>query len=144
MTLRQSGLGKFEFFVILVIFGVLAHFLLDRLVMLEHETEQLEVMLTVRNVNLGLKLAVGERIMRGEEARIPELLARNPLEFLDQQKVGAGETAGGWQYDAGNRILSYRPRQPAAFAGQQELRWQFSASPAPDGRFVDLHLRPLK
>ena len=141
---RARGLGKFEFAVVLVIFGTLATLLLDRLVALERETERLEVDLTIRHIHVGLKLAIGERMMRNEEARIPELLQRNPLEFLDQQKVGAGGTAGGWHYDATRRILDYRPRQPEAFAGRTRLEWRFTGHIDEFGRNVGLRLEPLK
>ncbi|MDX9994548.1 MAG: hypothetical protein RBS28_04420 [Rhodocyclaceae bacterium] len=141
---RQRGLSKFEFAVVLAIFGILATLLLDRLVALEHDTERLEVALTLRHIDIGLKLAIGERMMRGEEARIPELLQRNPLDFLDQQKIGAGGTAGGWQYDPASRILGYRPRQPAAFDGRTRLEWRFIGHIDELGRNVGLRLEPLK
>jgi hypothetical protein len=141
---REAGLGKFEFAIVLAIFGILATLLLGRLVALEHDTERLEVSLTLRHIDIGLKLAIGERMMRGEEARIPELLQRNPLDFLDQQKVGAGGTAGGWQYDPASRILGYRPRQPEAFDGQTRLEWRFTSHVDELGRTVGLTLEPLK
>ncbi|MDO9601475.1 MAG: hypothetical protein Q7J02_04115 [Rhodocyclaceae bacterium] len=77
---------------VLAIFGVLATLLLGRLVALEQATEQLEVELTVRHINTGIKLAVADAIMRGEEARTTGLIDENPLNFLDL-KVGAGGTA---------------------------------------------------
>jgi hypothetical protein len=142
---RQTGLGKFEFAVVLAIFGVLATLLLDRLVALEHETERLEVSLTLRHIDIGLKLAIGERTMRGEEAKIPELLQRNPLDFLGRQKVGAGGTApGSWHYTPDTHILSYRPRQPEAFGGRNRLDWRFVGHTDELGRTVGLRLDPLK
>ncbi len=168
---RQRGLSKFEFAVVLAIFGILATLLLDRLVALEHDTERLEVALTLRHIDIGLKLAIGERMMRGEEARIPELLDRNPLDFLGQQqvgagppqadtppvggsepglrarganKVGAGGTADRWAYDPASRILGYRPRQPEAFEGNTRLEWRFIGHIDELGRNVGLRLEPLK
>ncbi|MEW6165270.1 MAG: prepilin-type N-terminal cleavage/methylation domain-containing protein [Pseudomonadota bacterium] len=142
---RQRGLGLFEFAVVLVIFGILATILLDRLVALEHETERLEVDLTLRHIHIGLKLAIGERIMRGEENRIPELLDADPLDFLDQQKVSVGGTAAGsWRYEPGRRILHYRPRQPEAFDGRDMLAWHFTGYRDELGRTVGLRLETLK
>lgn len=141
---RQRGLGKFEFAIVLAIFGILATLLLDRLVALEHDTERLEVSLTLRHIDIGLKLAIGERLMRGEEARIPELLQHNPLDFLDQQKVGAGGTASHWQYEPSSRILGYMPRQPEAFAGQTRLEWRYTHHVDELGRTVGLRLERLK
>lgn len=142
---RLRGLGKLEFAVVLAIFGVLAALLLERLVAVEYETERLEVSLTVRHIDIGLKLAIGEHIMRGEEAGIPELLQRNPLDFLGQQKVGAGGTAAGsWHYTPDTRILSYRPRQPEAFGGRNRLDWRFVGHRDELGRMAGLRLEPLK
>jgi hypothetical protein len=143
---RQAGLSKFEFAVVLAIFGVLAHILLDRLTALELETERLEVDLTVRHIHTGLKLAIGERLMRSEEQRIAELRDANPLDFLDL-KVGPGKTAGApgsWRYDAASRILAYRPRQPEAFGGRTSLTWRYVGRTDEAGRTVGLRLEPLK
>lgn len=137
MTRRQAGLGKFEFAVVLAIFGVLATLLLDRLVELEHETERIEVDLTLRHIDIGLKLAIGERMMRGEETRIPALLEANPLDFLGTP------AAQGWSYDAGSRTLGYRPRQPEAFGGRARLEWRYAGRTDELGRTVGLRLEPV-
>ncbi len=139
---RQAGLSKFEFAVVVAIFGVLAALLLDRLVALEREGERLEVALTVRHIHTGLKLAIAERMMRGEEHRIAELGDASPLDFLDR-KVGAGETAR-WRYDPASRTLSYRPRQPEAFEGRTMLAWRYAVRSDEHGRTLGLRLEPLK
>lgn len=129
---------------VLLIFGILAGALAYRLIAIGHETEQLEVDLVVRNIGVGLKLAIGERIMRGEEARIAELLEENPLNFLGETKVGAGETASlgakRWRYVEATRELIYQTRQPAAFDGRVELRWHLAAHRDALGRTVGLGL----
>lgn len=138
----QHGLGKYEFAVVLVIFGILAHLLLGRLVAVEHETEQLEVGLTIRHINIGLKLAIGEHLMRGEEAKIPALLEKNPLAFLGQ-KVDGGGTASRWHYDPGRRILTYRPRQPEAFGNREQLAWRYAGDADAQGHASGIRLEPL-
>lgn len=140
----QAGFGKLEFAVVLVVFGVLATLLLNRLVALEHETERLEVDLTVRHINIGMKLAIGEHLMRAQEHRIARLLEENPLHFLGAQKVGVGETASRWRYDQSSHILNYRPRQPEAFDGRESLSWRFTGDRDNLGRAVGLRLEPLK
>lgn len=151
--MRLASLAKFEYAIVLAIFGVLATLLLERLVALEHETEQLEVSLTIRHIHVGLKLAIGERIMRGEEAKIAALVDENPLNFLgDTQKVGLGAGEGqnigagrtAWQYDPATRILSYQVRQPEAFDGRARLEWRFTGHVDTLGRNVGLRLEPLK
>ena len=64
---RQSGANKFEFAIIVVIFSVLATALMARLNAIQEEAERTEVELIVRNIRVGIQLAIGERIMRGEE-----------------------------------------------------------------------------
>lgn len=160
MTLHpnpQRGIGKLEFAVVLVIFGILAGALVSRLIAIEHETEQLEVALTIRHINVGLKLAIGEKIMRGREPEIPALLEKNPLDFLGDtkeqvEKVGVtkGNPLSGtggmanWRFDPAQRLLIYHPRQPEAFEGRTELRWQFTGHRDELGRMVGLRLEPLK
>jgi len=143
LSRHQGGLGKFEFAIVLAIFGILATLLLNRLIAIEHETERLEVSLTIRHIHVGLKLAIGEKIIRGREEDIPALLEKSPLEFLGDanEKVGAGETAR-WRYAPGDRLLSYRPRQPEAFGGREELRWRYAGHRDERGRMVGLGLVP--
>lgn len=143
--MNQRGRGTLEFAVVLAVLAVLAALLLDRLVALERETERLEVALTVRHIHVGLKLAIGERLMRGEETRIPELLDRDPRDFLGaaDAKVGPDGTAR-WSYDPAARLLAYRPRQPEAFDGRALLRWRYIGRRDALGRTVGLRLEPLK
>lgn len=141
----QHGLGMFEFIVVMTVIAILAYALLERLLVLEQETERLEVALTVRHIHIGLKLAIGEHLMHGEEARIPELVKANPLHFLGAQKVGAGDAApGNWQFDHASATLSYRPRQPEAFDGRTTLVWRLTAHLDELGRTSGLRLEPLK
>lgn len=146
---RLAGFSKLEFAVVLIIFGVLAYFLFDRLLSVEQEAERLEVSLTIRHINIGLKLAIGERIMRGQEARISELINENPLDFLGQQKrkVDADKTLatpGSWHFEPASRTLGYVPRQPEAFGGKRQLAWQLTGHRDQLGRIVDLRVEPLK
>jgi len=143
---RQRGLSKFEFVVVAAVLGILAGLLLDRLVDLEREAERLEVELALRNLGLGLRLAISEKVIRGEEASIGTLLEADPLEWLGAAptKVGASETAPRWHYDTSTHILSYRPRQPAAFDGQEELAWRLAARHDGSGRVVGLTIEALK
>ena len=71
---RQRGTNKFEFALTVGIFAVLATALLVRLNAIQEEAERTEVNLTLRNIRVGIQLAIGERIMRGEEDRILSLI----------------------------------------------------------------------
>lgn len=138
-----KGFSKLEFAIVLVILGILAAALFNRLLVIEHDTERLAVDLTIRHIHVGLKLAIGERIMRGRESEIAGLLTQSPLDFLgESEKVDIGETAR-WHYHTAQRELSYRPRQPAAFDDHTELRWVFTGHRDEIGRMVGLRLEPL-
>ena len=144
----QHGASKFEFAVTVAILGILATVLLVRLSALEAEAERMEVNLTVRNIRVGIQLAIGERIMRGEEARIMELARASPIDFLGELPRGfsggrTAETAGQWAYDPVGRELSYIPRSPAAFADTTMLRWRYVARIDSSGRMVGAALIAL-
>lgn len=146
---RQGGVGKLEFLLLVAVIGVLANALLDRLIELEREGERTEIDLAVRNMRVGLRLAVGERLMRGQEDRLPELLEVNPVSFLGRlprgysAEAGDDAQAGNWRFDPATRILSYRPRQPEAFGGSPELRWKMESQGLIGGRIAGIQLSRL-
>lgn len=138
---RQHGASKFEFAVTVAIFGVLAVLLLARLNAIQAEAERTEVDLTIRNIRVGIQLAIGEHIMRGEESRILEVAQASPVDFLGHRPRGfnqgrTAEASGQWAYDPIGRELSYLPRFPEAFAGAGELRWRYVAHIDASGRTV--------
>lgn len=134
-----------EFAVTVAIFGVLATLLLARLNAIEAEAERTEVNLTVRNIRVGIQLAIGERIMRGEEFRIIEVAQASPVDFLGHRPRGfsegrTAEESGQWAYDPIRRELSYVPRMPEAFSGAKGLRWHYVARLDSSGRTVGASL----
>ena len=142
---RPRGANKFEFAVTVAIFGVLAMALLMRLNAIQVEAERTEVSLTVRNIRVGIQLAIGERIMRGEEERIGEVARASPIDFLGHRPRGfsAGSfphAPGHWAYDPVRRELSYLPRLPEAFADARELRWRYVARVDSSGKTVGVSL----
>ena len=137
---RQRGLGLLEFAVAAIIVGVLAGVLLSRLLAMAEEAERQEVQQTLRNIDLGMTLA-----LRGDMARVPALLVASPLDFLAAGGQDAGAAQDGrWRYDAARRQLAYRPRHPAAFDGRTELLWRYDASRDAGGRTTGLHLEPME
>lgn len=138
----RRGSGLYEFFLLIALIAVLAGSLLARLDAVQGEAERLEVELTVRNIRVGMQLAIGELIMHGQEARIAELARRRPIDFLGRTPRGYIETAGiagnagEWRWDGDARRLSYRPHHPAEFDGAGTLRWQVLARTDSTGRVV--------
>lgn len=142
------GINKFEFALVAALLGILAAVLLDRLIDIQVEAERLEVSLTVRNMRTGLQLAIGERLMQGRDNTLGELLAANPVEFLDRHPSGyEGESAspgaaGSWRFDPDKRVLEYRPRRQEAFGGRAALRWRLVAKGVAGTRVQGLRLEP--
>ena len=141
----QRGASKFEFAITVAILGVLAAALLVRLDAIQAEAERTEVELTVRNIRVGIQLAIGERIMRGEEERIGEVAEASPMDFLGHRPRGftagrVAETPGQWAYDPLTRELSYLPRLPQAFDHVGELRWRYLARLDASGKTVGASL----
>lgn len=145
---RLRGATKFEFALTVAIFGVLAVVLMARLHAIQAEAERTEVDLTVRNIRVGIQLAIGERIMRGEEERLGEVAQASPVDFLGHRPRGFSpgrvpEAPGQWAYDPARRELAYLPRQPRAFADAAELRWRYVARLDSSGRTVGASLVAL-
>ena len=111
--------------------------------------EQAQVEILVRNMRTGLQVAIGEKLIRGEDNRLGELLAANPIGFLSRPPEGyIGESprpdgSGSWRFDPQSRLLEYRPRHPGAFGGRKELRWRLAAAGTAAGRPVGLRLESL-
>jgi len=142
---RQRGASKLEFALTVAIFGVLATALLMRLNAIQAEAERTEVELTVRNIRVGIQLAIGERIMRGQEDRIGEVAQASPVDFLGHRPRGftdgsAPKVPGQWAYDPVRRELGYLPRLPEAFANATELRWRYVARIDSSGRTLGVSL----
>lgn len=145
----QLGASKFEFSLVVIIVGILATALLARLHAIEAEAERTEVNLTVRNIRVGIQLAAGERIMRGEENRLGEVARASPLDFLGHRPRGFNAEArvpmapGQWAYDPVRHELAYQPRLPAAFNDAAELRWRYMARFDASGRAIGAKLVAL-
>jgi general secretion pathway protein G len=141
----EVGATKLEFVVVVVVFGLLAAILLARINAIQADAERTEVDLTVRNIRVGIQLAIGERIMRGEEHRIDEVARASPLEFLDHRPRGLVDDpevqqAGQWTYDPRQRELIYLPRSPEAFDQARRLRWRYTARVDTTGKTVGASL----
>ena len=146
---HQRGVNKFEFAIAVSILAVLATVLLVRLNAMQAEAERMEVDLTVRNIRTGMQVAIGERIMHGQENRIVEVAEANPLDFLGERPRGVNDARvaaapGHWAYDPVRRELSYLPRSPEAFADARELRWRYLARVDSSGSTIGVSLVALQ
>ena len=147
---RLLGVSKFDFLIVVIIFGVLATALFARIDQVQADAERAEVDLTIRNIRVGLQLAVSELVMAGRDGEIRALGQRNPFGYLDAKPKGyEGERSapsgpGLWGYDPTQAMVLYRPRLAAAFDGRTLLRWQLRAVAAPTDKMPGLRIEALE
>ncbi len=111
-----------------------------------HEAQEMAektvIEVTVRNMRIGMQLAMGEAMMHGREAEIRNWAGSNPLQWLGVVPEGyrgectAAESdalpAGGWCFDRQRRELAYAPRNATHLklrsgSDLPHLRWRVVA-----------------
>jgi hypothetical protein len=102
----------------------------------QEQTEKLVVENTIRNISTGLLNAMAERMFRGQDGRIQDLVDANPVIWLEKPPAGyLGEfpspppnlRPGAWFFDQINKELGYRPILEAHLrleAKDGVLRWR--------------------
>ena len=146
----QRGFNKLGFVLAISVIGIVITAFLSRVDGIQAESERTEVELTIRNMRVGLQLAVGDHIMGGRDEQIRNLLERNPFRFLERLPSGyEGEAmlpsrAGGWVYDPLRRVLAYQPRLKESFPGRELLRWHYEAVAAPGDRLAGLRISSIE
>lgn len=137
---RQCGLSKLEFQVVIAVMAVLALVVLERLQEIQEASEKTLVETTLRNISSGLRYAMAEDIIHGEEGRIAERAGSNPVRWLEHPPAGyVGEHPGlpaplphgGWFFDTTRRELCYLPlldRHLVIAGGEHLLRWRIESS----------------
>ena len=143
MTGRQSASSQFEFLLVVAIISLLSLVALNRLQEIQELSEMTVVDATLRNISSGLRYAMAEYIIHGEERRIAELVGSNPVRWLEHPPAGyLGEYAaaperlarGAWFFDATRRELCYRPildEHLVIASGGQLLCWRIESSGNP-------------
>jgi hypothetical protein len=131
-----------EFSVIFAVVGVLGSALLDGVHYTQEQTEKLVVESTIRNISTGLLSAMAERMFRGQDGQIRELVDSNPVIWLEKPPAGylgefpsapANVPPGAWFFDRANKELGYRPnidRHLKLEATDGTFRWRIEATQA--------------
>ena len=128
-------LSGFERAVILAMAGIVAIVFL----VMEAQSERLEMTLAVRYMRSGLQWTIAEHLMRGRDNQMGELVGANPIGFIGR----GGEVRklpARWGFDDRHRELVYRPRLKLAFGGSDELRWRVIGVTGTDGRVMGVRL----
>lgn len=121
MTAR--GFTLLELVIVIVIIGVLAGFLLDRVLPLIGQAERVAFQQVRAQVQSALLLEAAERIARGESGSLGELAGANPMSLLLQPPGNyLGERSSpriddlpraSWHFDTRDGRLVYRPGRQA-------------------------------
>lgn len=125
----------FERSVILAMAGIVAVVFL----VMEAQSERLEMTLAVRYMRSGLQWSISEHLMRGRDNQMGELVGANPIDFIGR----GGEVrklSSRWSFDGRHRELVYRPRMSLAFGGSDQLRWRVVGITGPDARVMGVRL----
>ena len=142
---QPQGITKLEFLLAVAVITVLALVALERLQEVQEVSEKTVVDSTLRNISSGLRYAMSEHIIHGEEFRIAELIGSNPVRWLAQPPEGYhGEFAaaperlpdGAWFFDTTRRELCYRPkldRHLEIEGGAHQLCWRIESASASPG-----------
>ncbi len=121
MTAR--GFTLLELVIVIVIIGVLAGFLLDRVLPLVGQAERVAFQQVRAQVQSALLLEAAERIARGESASLGELAGTNPMSLLllppgnylgerSHPRISDLPRAA-WYFDSRDSRLVYRPGRQA-------------------------------
>lgn len=143
---KLRGASRLEMLAALVLIGIVAALLLERLTRYQEYAEKAVMEATITNMRSGLRVRVAELMINGRMAQMGGLLDENPIAWLAApppnyggllaRPDGGKALPGYWYFDAGRRQLVYFPRHRRFFQpgvnGANEVRLQAMAR-APGG-----------
>ena len=113
----RAGFSRFELLASVVIIGVLAVVLLERMTRYQEIARTAVMEMTVSNLRSGLRLRVAELIMADRSAEIARLAGQNPVQWLQAppanyrgqltQADAVGLAADSWYFDPERQSLVY-------------------------------------
>ena len=148
---HQAGLSWLEFSVVAAVMAVVAGSLLTALFYYEELAEAAVVQLTVRNIRSGLRYQIADRLVQGRESEMAQLLAANPVTWLESAPDGyvgnvrnfdvGSLPRGSWFYDEDRGEVGYVPRHSLylslPFGESAILRWRVQALRSSSPREVE-------
>lgn len=143
---KLRGASRLEMLAALVLIGIVAALLLERLTRYQEYAEKAVMEATITNMRSGLRVRVAELMINGRMAQMGGLLGENPITWLAApppnyggllaQPDGGKALPGHWYFDARRRQLVYFPQHRRFFQpgvnGANEVRLQAMAR-APGG-----------
>jgi general secretion pathway protein G len=149
------GFSLLELCAVIAVIVSLAALLLDRLLYYQELSEKTAVDLTLLNIRSGVRHQLADKMIRGRETELEQVLLANPVNWLERPPAGyTGEVAasrvrslqpGSWFYDVERRELGYVPKLDSHLAfveseAQGTLRWHIRGVRSKNGGVEDLSL----
>jgi hypothetical protein len=135
---RSCGATKFEFALAVVLIGIFATFLLNRLSYYEAQAEKTNMESTVRAIKSGLRIQMATMMIHGRVQEYAQLAQQNPLDWLELNAAKDNDPGGktksdwgllaGWSYDKSTQTLVYSVKHGDDFqsdtSGNKRIRWK--------------------
>jgi hypothetical protein len=140
---NTDGFTKFEFVVSAFVFCILVGVLLNRIGLVQDETERAQVARVLGTMRAALQFKTVELIVNSKQAEAAKFVDQNPMDWLmDRPENYLGEyyspTAGtlpkgNWYFDRSNKTLVYLLNNGKTFEGEQlnllKFKVKFSDTP---------------
>lgn len=127
---RQSGLSLFEIVLVILIIGVLMSMAVDRLVLLQIETERVSVQHVIGTLDSAVYVQTAETVLKQGLASLRTLENTNPMGYLAKLPhnyvgVRTGDAArnvavSNWYFDPVKEVLVYRVKNKKYFESDIE------------------------
>lgn len=125
----ERGFTLFELLVVAVMLGILALFLLDRVLTYQEMAEKATTEMTIMNMRTGLRYQIAELLVSNQENKMAGLVGENPVKWLERAPPNyLGELKkpnwdeippGSWYFDLSRRELCYRVNGHRNFVSSQ-------------------------
>lgn len=135
VTPKQRGYTLLEFAVVVVVVGVLAAVLLDRMAYYQVQAERVSLQTTVANLRSTLQIRVEQAKLPGGSIDLTMLAEENPFNWLKSKPVNyAGEYyspsdaqigAGNWCFDRSDKSVVYLLNNSETFSRPKTMRLKF-------------------
>lgn len=122
---REAGLTLVEFVVAVIVFGILAVVLLDRVRYYQEVAEKAVMEITIMNIRTGLRYRVAELMLHDRMGELADIERQNPVKWLatpppnylgEMRDYNIEEISpGNWFFDTGRRMLVYRVNSGRSF-----------------------------
>jgi hypothetical protein len=160
---RSSGFSLAEFAVCILLIGVFAGLLLDRMLYYQETAEKAAMELEATKLKLALQVHIGDLIARNRVLDYPRIARENPMGWLDRPPVGyRGEfngdvsgqlPKGSWYFDRSRAevvyVVNLDRNFESASGGRAHVRWRVKlvrpeGVPAKDAIVIGMQLVPAE